>query len=273
MSSLSLRFAFLGAGQMASALAGGMLRAKLVPASAVIASDPYEASRQAFRSATQAETTDDNRAAIGNADVVVLAVKPQVLGGVLAEIRDHLPPAALVISIAAGVTLSQLENALPATARVVRVMPNTPALVGQGAAAYSLGRNATSEDGALVQTILQTVGVARAVSETLLDAVTGLSGSGPAYAYQVIEALSDGGVKMGLPRAIATELAAQTLLGAATMVLTTGKHPAQLKDDVTSPGGTTIAGLHALEAGGLRDALISAVEAATRRATELRHPE
>lgn len=273
MSPLSVKVAFLGAGRMASALAGGILRAQLLPASSVIAADPSDAARQAFEAATQAKSCRDNRDALRDADVVILAVKPQVLSGVLRDIGDHLSPQALVVSIAAGVTLTQLQSALPPAARVVRVMPNTPALIGQGASAYSLGRHATAEDGRLVHTLLETVGLARLVAEPLLDAVTGLSGSGPAYAYQAIEALSDGGVKMGLPRDLATELAAQTLLGAAAMVLATRRHPGALKDDVTSPGGTTIAGLHALEAAGFRNALISAVEAATRRAEELRQSE
>ena len=177
----------------------------------------------------------------------------------------------LVISIAAGITLKTLDAALPKS-RLVRVMPNTPCLVGESASGYSLGPRATEADGALVKQLLESVGRAFVVDEKLLDAVTGLSGSGPAFVYVAIEALSDAGVRMGLPRDVALQLAAQTVRGAATMVLETGEHPGVLKDRVTSPGGTTIAGLAALESGGFRGTLIAAVEAATRRSIELGKP-
>jgi pyrroline-5-carboxylate reductase len=167
------------------------------------------------------------------------------------------------------VTISKLENLLPAGARVIRVMPNTPALVGEAASAFTLGKSATAADGELAKKLLSAVGVAFQVKENLLDAVTGLSGSGPAYVYQFIEALSDGGVAAGLPRDIATKLAAQTVLGAAKMVLETGQHPGALKDQVTSPGGTTIEGLHALEKGKLRATVMSAVRAATEKSKKL----
>jgi pyrroline-5-carboxylate reductase len=176
----------------------------------------------------------------------------------------------LVISIVAGLDSQALETAAGPDVRVVRVMPNTPALVGQGAAAYSLGNRATEGDAVLVEKILRGVGLAVRVKESLLDAVTGLSGSGPAYVFTVIEALADGGVLMGLPRDLALKLAAQTVAGAAAMVRDTGEHPAVLRDQVTSPGGTTIAGLEELESGGLRSALISAVRAATERSRQLR---
>jgi pyrroline-5-carboxylate reductase len=187
---------------------------------------------------------------------------------VFEELAGKLRPEHLVVSIAAGVTLARLAAGLK-TDRLIRVMPNTPALVGQGASAYSLGAQATAADGALVEELLSAVGQAHRIDERLLDAVTGLSGSGPAFVYVLIEALSDGGVRMGLPREIATALAAQTVRGAAEMVLTSGEHPAVLKDKVASPGGTTIAGLAALEDRGLRGALIAAVEAATCRSQEL----
>jgi pyrroline-5-carboxylate reductase len=174
-----------------------------------------------------------------------------------------------LISIAAGVTLARLEAALPAGARVIRVMPNTPALVGEAAAAFALGKSATAADGELAKKLLSAVGIAFLVKESLLDAVTGLSGSGPAYVYQFIEALSDGGVAAGLPRDISTKLAAQTVLGAAKMVLETGQHPGALKDQVTSPGGTTIEGLHELEKGKLRATVMSAVRAATEKSKKL----
>lgn len=201
-------------------------------------------------------------------DVVLLAVKP----GDMADLCQSLAKAEgsrLYLSIAAGLKLADLEAWLGSHQRVIRSMPNTPALVGTGAAAFSRGRSATADDAALAKKILGAVGTADEVSEKLLDAVTGLSGSGPAYVYTVIEALADGGVLMGLPRATALTLAAQTVAGAAQMVLETGKHPATLRDEVTSPGGTTIAGLEQLEAHGLRNALIQAVRKATERSLEL----
>jgi pyrroline-5-carboxylate reductase len=200
---------------------------------------------------------------------LVLAVKPQSMKALLEEIRPLLTERHLIVSIAAGVSLRQLADGIGARRRLVRVMPNTPCLVGASASAYTPGEGATAEDAALVERLLKAVGVAFRVPENLLDAVTGLSGSGPAFVYLMIEALSDGGVRVGLPRDAAAALAAQTVLGAAKMVLETGSHPGVLKDQVASPGGTTIAGLHALERGGVRGAIMDAVEAATRRATEL----
>ena len=206
---------------------------------------------------------------IQGGEIVILAVKPQMLAPVLAEARPVLTPQQLVVSIVAGVPLAQLMLSLGPTVRIIRVMPNTPSLVGACAAAFSPGGAATADDEQLVERMFRAVGVAYRVPEKLLDAVTGLSGSGPAYVAVVIEALSDGGVLMGLPRDVATTLAAQTVFGTAKMVLEAGLHPGVLKDMVASPGGTTIAGLHALEHGGLRAALMDAVEAATRRAEEL----
>jgi pyrroline-5-carboxylate reductase len=191
------------------------------------------------------------------------------MAALLPEIRPALTPQHLLISVAAGVTLRQLEEGAGRELRWVRVIPNTPCLVGASASGICPGENTTAEDAALVDRLFNAVGRAVRVPESLLDAVTGLSASGPAFVYVVIEALSDGGVRMGLPRDVATTLAAQTVLGSARMVLETGLHPGALKDMVASPGGTTIAGLHALERGGLRAALIDAVEAAARRSTEL----
>jgi pyrroline-5-carboxylate reductase len=209
-----------------------------------------------------------NRELVQKSDVIFLAVKPQNMADVVTDIGGTLGVKKLVVSIAAGVTIARLAEGLR-TQRVIRVMPNTPALVGQGAAAYTLGPAATADDGLLVGQLLAAVGVAVKVDEKLLDVVTGLSGSGPAFVYVMIEALADGGVRMGLPRETALTLAAQTVRGAAQMVLTSGEHPAALKDKVASPGGTTIAGLAALEDRGFRGTLIGAVEAATRRSQEL----
>ena len=265
----NLRIGFLGAGRMATALAQGWVRAGLVAAERVRASDPVAAARANFTRETGVPAETDNRAVVAASDVVVLAVKPQQMAELLADVRPAVRSDQLFVSVAAGITLAQLAGGLGAQARVVRVMPNTPCLVGASASAYAAGPTATAEDVRLVDRLMNAVGRAAAVPEKLLDAVTGLSGSGPAFVFVMIEALSDGGVRMGLPRDLATQLAAQTVLGSAKMLLETGQHPAALKDAVASPGGTTIAGLHALERGGVRAALIDAVEAATRRSTEL----
>ena len=260
---------FLGAGQMATALAKGWLSAGLLDAVKSLASDPYPAAREKFTTTRHCARGLAPLRIVQAAQVLVLAVKPQMMGAVLAEIRPQLSPQHLVVSIAAGVTLKQLADGLGSETRLIRVMPNTPCLLGESASGYALGPCATEADAELVGQLLRAVGKAFALPEQLLDAVTGLSGSGPAFVYVMIEALADGGVRMGLPRDVALTLAAQTVLGSAKMVLETGQHPAQLKDAVASPGGTTIAGLHALERGGVRAALMDAVEAATRRAEEL----
>lgn len=264
-----LRIGFLGAGKMATALATGWREAGLVSDSGLSASDPVPAARESFAQATGGFVSERNLDVPARSDLLVLAVKPQTMAALLAEVAPRLEPRHLVVSIAAGISLAQLSQALGASCRLVRVMPNTPCLVGASASAYAGGGAATADDLKTVHDLLSRVGRAIEVPEKLLDAVTGLSGSGPAYAFVILEALSDGGVRMGLPRDVATVLAAQTLLGAARMVLETGQHPGVLKDQVTSPGGTTIAGLHALEQGGIRAALINAVEAATLRSQEL----
>ena len=263
------RIGFLGAGKMATALARGWLAAGLAQPERVIASDPLAPAREAFAADTGLRAVADNREAVAASDLLVLAVKPQSMKAVLAEISPVVTSRHLVVSIAAGVTLRQLAEGLGGERRLIRVMPNTPCLVGASAAAYSPGEAATAEDVSLVDRLLNAVGRAFRLPESLLDAVTGLSGSGPAFVYVIIEALSDGGVRVGLPRDVATALAAQTVFGAAKMVVETGTHPGVLKDMVASPGGTTIAGLHALERGGLRAALMNAVEEATRRSAEL----
>ncbi len=264
-----LKIGFLGAGKMATALAKGLVNARIVQGSRLTAADPVAAARDHFAAETGAKVFAANRDVAQAAEVLILATKPDQVAAALAEIAPAWGEKHLLISIAAGVTLARLESALPAGARVIRVMPNTPALVGAGASGFTPGRHATAADGELAAKILSAVGVALPVKETLLDAVTGLSGSGPAYVYQFIEALSDGGVASGLPRDAATRLAAQTVLGAAKMVLETGQHPGALKDQVTSPGGTTIEGVHELEKGGLRAAVMNAVRAATDKSKKL----
>lgn len=260
---------FLGAGQMATALARGFLSAGRITPDRLIACDVLPNAAERFREQTGGRIGKDALEILSTADVIFIAVKPQHVGSLLRQLLPVVREDHLFVSIAAGISISTLETALGDQARVIRVMPNTPCLVSQGASAFSLGSRAIPADSQLVQDLLSTIGVAMPVAESLLDAVTGLSGSGPAYVYLMIEALSDGGVRMGLPRDIALRLAAQTVLGAAQMVLATGQHPGALKDAVTSPGGTTIAGLHVLEQHAVRGALMDAVQAATERAKQL----
>lgn len=266
---MAVRIGFVGGGQMATALAKGFLNAEIAVAADVVASDISPAARESFTAGTGCATLESNAAVAQCCAVVILAVKPQVLPGVLDELRRVATPDHLVISIAAGISLGVLETTLGRDRRLVRVMPNTGCLVGASATAFAVGGACTEADADYVDRLFRSVGVVFRLPESLLDAVTGLSGSGPAYVFQIIEALSDGGVRAGLPRAVASALAAQTVLGAAKMVLETGRHPAELKDMVASPGGTTIAGLAVLERAAVRGAIIDAVAAATDRARSL----
>jgi pyrroline-5-carboxylate reductase len=263
------RIGFIGSGKMGAALIQGILRAGLATAATITASDVAAEAREKLRKDSGIRVTDSNAEVVKCSDVVLLAIYPQVVLKVLPEIASLVTDDHLIVSIAAGITTRQILEGLGAPRRVVRVMPNTPALVGAGAAGYCLAGRATEADAQFMSEFLGVVGRAWQVEERHLDAVTGLSGSGPAYVFTMIEALSDGGVRMGLPRPVATALAAQTVLGSAKMLIETGLHTGQLKDQVTSPGGTTIAGIHALERGGLRAALMNAVEAATLRSQEL----
>ena len=253
---------------MAEALARGMVKAGTARADYIFASDPSDERRKVFSEEIGANALADNTELLQAVEVVVLAVKPQVLPAVSDEIAPRVRPEHLIVSIAPGITLSWLNGKL-GTGRLVRVMPNTPALVGAGAAAYCRRPGAGNSDAALVEELLSAVGICVEVEEKLMDAVTGLSGSGPAYVYLAIEALSDGGVKMGLSRQVAMRLAAQTVMGAARMVLETGRHPGELKEQVTTPGGTTIEGLRALENAGVRKAFMDAVEAAALKSKQL----
>jgi pyrroline-5-carboxylate reductase len=265
-----MKLGFLGAGRMATALARGCVQARLVAADAVLASDPYAAAREKFeRDVPGARTTADNTNVLAASDTVVLAVKPQMMADVLAGIREAVEPRHLVISIAAGVTLARLASALPEGTRLVRVMPNTPCLIGLGASCYARGLGASDSDAQSVRSLLASVGQAYEVAEGQLDAVTGLSGSGPAFIYTVIESLAEGGAAMGLEPSLALELATQTALGAASMLGATGLSPSELRNQVTSPGGTTLAGLEALRRLEGPAALRAAVEAATKRSVEL----
>jgi len=265
---LTQRFGFIGAGKMATALARGFVQSGLTAGDRICAHDPMMNAAKEFSEACGGRVAGSNKAVAEAADVVLLAVKPQQMSAVMGELKDHVN-GKLVVSVAAGVPLSALSQGLGNTARYVRVMPNTPCLIGRGASAYAMGTTATSADAELINQLLSSVGRAFRLDEKLLDAVTGLSGSGPAFVFVIIEALADGGVKVGLPRDVALGLAAQTVMGAAAMVVKTGIHPAILKDEVASPGGTTIAGLQALEMGAVRGDIIAAVEAAARRSAEL----
>ncbi|XP_049827708.1 uncharacterized protein LOC126266997 isoform X1 [Schistocerca gregaria] len=306
---------FVGAGNMAQAIGGALLRTGLLKASNIYVSSPSNTNkgpwiqfgthtttenvkRRRFLhclcsngvSAAHQDTDEDledgyeedspvshfsHGCVVENSDVIFLAMKPIYLDAALMDIKKTLKQPVsnkLFVSLLAGVPLKVLEekiHRIVPDARVIRVMPNTPVLVGAGCSVFSCGTTATKKDAEVVKMMLSTGGICQEISESLIDAAGGLSGCGPAYVYLIIEALSDGAVKMGVPRAMATQFASQTVLGAAKMVLETGKHPGQLKDEVCSPGGTTICGIHALEKGGVRSTLMEAVEAATKRAAEL----
>lgn len=266
---LGKTIAFLGAGNMGEALVKGLLRANVATPREVICTDRRSERLTEIAAQYGVRTTPDNLAAAREADLLVLSVKPQVMNKLLDEIAPAIDQRKLVISIAAGVPIEAIERKVGHGIRIIRVMPNTPALVGAGATAIARGDHATDDDLAQARALFDAVGRTVVVDEPLIDACTGLSGSGPAYIFLVIEALSDAGVKVGLARYTAQDLAAQTVLGSAKLLIETGEHPGKLKDQVTSPGGTAIAGLHTLEAGGLRTTLMNAVEAATKRAHEL----
>ena len=253
---------------MASALVRGVLRAGVVAGGDVLVSDCYPGVAQQLAVETGVRALASNAEVASACDAVLLCVKPEDVTPVLKELSPALS-GKLVVSIAAGVSLLTLERAAGQEARVIRVMPNTPALVQRAASVYAMGKGAGAGDAAFVEALFGAVGFVGCVKEELLDAVTGLSGSGPAYGFLLIEALADGGVLMGLPRDLAVKLAAQTLAGAAEMILQTGQHPGALRDAVASPGGTTIAGVAALESAGVRAGLIGAVKAATQRSKEL----
>jgi pyrroline-5-carboxylate reductase len=262
-----MQIGFIGSGKMASALVEGVVRASVARPADVYLTDKIMAAAEGLARKTGAQAQSNNAEVAARADVLILCVKPGDVPQALKEAGEL--SGKLLISIAAGVPLKKLREAAQGSPRIIRVMPNTPALIGKGAAAYATDETVTEDDVTVAEKIFGATGVVVRVKEALLDAVTGLSGSGPAFVYMVIEGLADGGVLMGLPRDIALRLAAQTVLGSAAMVLETGMHPAPLRDQVTSPGGTTIAGVEALEEGGLRAALIAAVRAASERSAEL----
>jgi pyrroline-5-carboxylate reductase len=278
-----MKLGFIGFGKMATALIQGVLKSGLCKPADITVSDVHAPSLEKLRTETGVTAVATNAEVVGASDAIVLAVKPaDALTAVQSVTTQQMESSMkwawqagggkgskLLISIVAGLSIRSLEGAAGDKLRVIRVMPNTPALILAGTSAFALGTQASEEDATVAEKVFASVGLTVRTKEGLLDAVTGLSGSGPAYVYTIVEALADGGVLMGLPRELALQLAAKTVAGAAEMVLQSGLHPAVLRDQVTSPGGTTIAGLEALEAGGLRAALIAAVRAATERATAL----
>ncbi len=263
-----MKIGIIGTGRIGEALIRGVIAANLCQGDRIFASDVDAERLDALHSELGINTSTDNTDTVGNAETIILAIKPQIIASVLQSVKPQIA-GTLVISVAAGVQVRAIEEHLPAGSRLIRVMPNIACTVGQAISAISAGTHATESDIETARTIFGSVGRVVTVPESMMDAVTGLSGSGPAFVFQIIEALADGGVHEGLPRDIALELAAQTVLGAAAMVLETGEHPGVLKDMVTSPAGTTIRGIHALEVQGLRAGMMNAVIAATRRSREL----
>ncbi len=265
-----MKLGLIGCGKMGDALLGGVIKAGLVQPADTSVCDAYAPATEAIQKKHPGLVVEKDGASVAKAaQVVILAVKPKDMAALLQKCGSSTSEGPLFISIAAGVTLAQMQGWLGEKARIIRVMPNTPALLGSGYAAFARGSSATDEDAKTASDLFGAVGLVDEVPENLLDAITGLSGSGPAYIFSIIEALADGGVLMGLPRATAMRAAAQTVLGASRMVIETGDHPASLRDAVTSPGGTTIAGLEQLEAHGLRNALIQAVRKATEKSKAL----
>jgi pyrroline-5-carboxylate reductase len=263
------KIAVIGVGNMGTALIGGLLKGKLTQPKNIVAARRTESLLEELKKRFQITVTTENRKAVHAADIIILSIKPQTAATVLEEIADVIEPQQLIVSIMAGITTKFISKKIGKANPIIRAMPNTPALVDEGATALAKGEHATDHHLELASRIFKAVGKVEVLPENLLDAVTGLSGSGPAYIYMVIEALTDGGVKMGIPRTIAVRLAAQTVFGAAKLVIETGKHPAILKDEVTTPGGTAIAAIHELESHGLRNMLINAVVTATQRSKEL----
>ncbi|KAK4710633.1 hypothetical protein R3W88_005146 [Solanum pinnatisectum] len=263
----SYKVGFIGAGKMAESIARGVVKSGILPASRIRTAHSGSARRTAFES-IGVTVFDNNTQVVEDSDVIIFSVKPQVVKNAVSQLKPILSEKQLLVSVAAGVKLKDLQE-WAGQGRFIRVMPNTPSAVGEAATVITLGEKATTEDGELISQLFGAIGKVWKADEKLFDAVTGLSGSGPAYVFLAIEALADGGVAAGLPRELAIGLASQTVLGAASMVSGMGKHPGQLKDDVASPGGTTIAGIHELEKSGFRGILMNAVVAAAKRSKEL----
>jgi pyrroline-5-carboxylate reductase len=259
----------IGAGAMGSAITRGFLKAGILQPKDVTASDPKKDALQRLQEDISVKVTSDNSTLVQRSEVVIIAVKPNQVEEILKEIAPFITLKHLVVSVAAGIRISTLEKHLPAGVSVIRVMPNVPALIGEGLSALALGAHAGKDEQEAAEVLFSALGRVITLKESELDAVTGISGCGPAYMAIIIEALADGGVKMGLSRQVALELAVQTMIGTARMVQVTGEHPAAVKDRVCSPGGSTISGVHVLEKACIRGLLIDAVEAATKRSEEL----
>jgi pyrroline-5-carboxylate reductase len=263
------KLALIGAGKLGEGLLTGMLGSQFIPVAHVEATVEFQTDADSLHERYGVKAHTNNPQAVSGADLVLICLKPQQVKGVLLEIKKHLGKDALIISAAASVTTAFIERHMGRPVRVVRAMPNTPCLIRHGMTALARGQHATDADVRVAQAIFGAMGRIVVVDEKHMDAITGLSASGPAYVYTIIEALAEGGVKLGLPRSLSTELTAQTLLGASALVLQTGEHPAKLKDMVTTPAGCTIDGLLELEEGGLRVTLIKAVVKAAHRAKQL----
>lgn len=259
-----IKIGFIGGGAIAEAITSGILEAKLITSNNIFIAEHKSVRCEYLQKKYKVNVSIDAKKIVDNVDIIFLAIKPQVACNAIESIYEITEDDSVIVSVVAGLTIQSLESYFK-TQPVIRVMPNTPVAVGEGMSAIALGTKATTENGDLIEKIFNAIGKAVIVKENVMDAVTGLSGSGPGYGFVIIDALADAGVKVGLPRQTAIMLAAQTLLGAAKMVLDTGKHPAQLRDMVTSPGGTTIAGIHVLERNAVRATLIDAVEAATNK--------
>ncbi|MBN1998620.1 pyrroline-5-carboxylate reductase [candidate division KSB1 bacterium] len=262
---------FIGSGNMGEALLGGLLRANLTKPENITATDIRQERLDLLNQKWQVKTTTDNVQAVKNADIIVFCIKPQTIGKVLDQIKDVIKEKQLIISIIAGIPTRLINKAIGKKNPIIRVMPNIPAVIDEGASGLCLGQYAQDIDRDIAVQIFEAVGKVEVVLESQMDVITALSGSGPAYIYMIIEALTDGGVMMGLPRDVATRLATQTVLGSAKLVRETAIHPAVLKDQVTTPGGTTISAIKELEIHGLRPMLIRAVEVATQKSKELSH--
>ena len=264
------KICIIGTGNMGEALVSGLLGSNSSSPKKIICTDVRESVLEAVEKEYGVQTTTNNLEAVTKSDIIIYAVKPQIMAAVIKETVEKLDMSKLIISIAAGVPMAALESCLNKELRLIRVMPNIAAAVKESATAVAAGKNASEEDVEMAMSIFNSIGKTVFIKENyLMDAITGLSGSGPAYIFLIVEAMADAGVKVGLSRQEAFFLSAQTVLGAARMLIETKEHPGQLRDRVTSPGGTAIAGLATLEEGGLRTTLINAVEVATNRSREL----
>lgn len=268
---MSRKISIIGSGAIGEALLSGIISSGAYPLNSVFSSDISPDRAKLIGERYGIETSTDNSKIVSSADIVILAVKPNLINDVALEVSKHIKKDTVVISVAAGVSVQQLTKRLPKSTKIFRVMPNMPMLVKEGMSVLVPGHDISGDDLAVVEEIFSSVGTTLVVEEYMIDAVTAVSGSGPAYVLLLIEALADAGVRMGLPREIALKLASQTARGSAFLQQMTGEHPARLKDRITSPGGTTIAGLHVLEKGGFRGIISAAVEAATKRSIELRN--